>query len=52
MTDPARPIVRATSGVLTAEKLTISERSEILDIIGMKPTIQAGRRKRGFEGVG
>jgi hypothetical protein len=36
--------------VQTAEKLKITERSEILDIIGMKATIQAGRRKRGVEG--
>lgn len=44
--------VRATSGVQTAEKLKITERSEILDIIGMKPMVQAGRKKRGVEGVG
>jgi hypothetical protein len=52
MTDQARPVFEPTSGVRTAEKLTISERSEILDIIGMKPKVQAGRRKRRVEGVG
>ena len=51
MTDQARPVLEPTSGVRTAEKLTISERSEILDIIGMKPKVQAGRRKRRVEGV-
>ncbi len=47
---PGPACVRATSEVQTAEKLKITERSEILEKIGMKATIEAGSRKRGVEG--